>query len=110
MSIAVVGSGIAGLSSTYHLRKYSDDTKVSLFESAERIGGHAYPFKTRDGDMVDLGFMVCNHVTYPNLMEVRMCEERNDELRRHVYRRSDINIRLRSVCASLYCYQLHHCV
>ncbi|GMH52364.1 hypothetical protein TrST_g6582 [Triparma strigata] len=69
MSVAVIGSGIAGLSSTYHLRKYSSSTKVSLFESSERIGGHAYPFKTREGDMVDLGFMVCNHVTYPNLME-----------------------------------------
>ena len=42
---------------------------MSLFESAERIGGHAYPFTTKDGVVVDLGFMVCNHVTYPNLME-----------------------------------------
>ena len=42
MKIAVVGSGISGLSSAYYLSKKH---KVDLFERDDHFGGHAYTLK-----------------------------------------------------------------
>ena len=69
MKIAVIGSGISGLSSAYYLsKKY----KVDLFEKQDRFGGHSYTLDVAYGDKekvaVDIGFMVFNKVTYPNLI------------------------------------------
>jgi uncharacterized protein len=69
MKIAVVGSGISGLSSAYYLsKKY----KVDLFEKQDRFGGHSYTLDIELADKekvaVDIGFMVFNKVTYPNLI------------------------------------------
>ena len=69
MKIAVVGSGISGLSSAYYLSKKH---KVDLFEKQDRFGGHSYTleveFKDSQKVAVDIGFMVFNKVTYPNLI------------------------------------------
>ena len=69
MKIAVVGSGISGLSSAYYLSKKH---KVDLFEKQHRFGGHSYTldveFKEKEKVAVDIGFMVFNKVTYPNLI------------------------------------------
>nr|WP_267633747.1 FAD-dependent oxidoreductase [Frigidibacter sp. RF13] len=64
--IAIVGSGISGLSAAYYL---SPDHDVTLFEAAHRLGGHARTVLAgRNGDQpVDTGFIVFNYVTYPNL-------------------------------------------
>ena len=61
--IAVVGSGVAGLTAAYVLQR-SDD--VTLFEADDRLGGHAH---THDvgGLAVDSGFIVHNDRTYPLL-------------------------------------------
>jgi len=64
---AVVGSGIAGLSAA---RALSAHGQVTLFEAAERFGGHAHTVDlTVDGVRhgVDTGFLVFNHGTYPAL-------------------------------------------
>ena len=69
MKIAVIGSGISGLSSAYYLSKKH---KVDLFEKQDRFGGHSYTLDVAYGDKekvaVDIGFMVFNKVTYPNLI------------------------------------------
>jgi len=65
--IAVIGSGIAGLSAAWLLsRRY----RVSLFDSAERLGGHSHTVEVGAGPQrvaVDTGFVVFNESTYPNL-------------------------------------------
>ena len=69
MKIAVIGSGISGLSSAYYLSKKH---KVDLFEKADRFGGHSYTldvvYKNNQKVQVDIGFMVFNKDTYPNLI------------------------------------------
>jgi predicted NAD/FAD-binding protein len=66
--IAVVGSGIAGLSCAWLLSKHHD---VTLFEADDRIGGHS---NTVDAPTptapvaVDTGFIVYNSDNYPNLV------------------------------------------
>ncbi|MGH3375871.1 MAG: NAD(P)/FAD-dependent oxidoreductase [Actinoallomurus sp.] len=63
MRIAVIGSGVAGLSAAYVLARTCD---VTLFEADDRLGGHAH---THDvgGLAVDSGFIVHNDQTYPLL-------------------------------------------
>lgn len=63
MKIAVVGTGIAGLSAAWLLAQRHD---VTVFEAEARIGGHCH---TVDGGgaPVDTGFIVYNETTYPNL-------------------------------------------
>jgi predicted NAD/FAD-binding protein len=69
MKIAVIGSGISGLTSAYYLSKKH---KVDLFEKQDRFGGHSYTLDIKLNDKekvaVDIGFMVFNKVTYPNLI------------------------------------------
>ena len=69
MKIAVIGSGISGLSSAYYLSKKH---KVDLFEKQDRFGGHSYTLdinlNEKEKVAVDAGFMVFNKITYPNLI------------------------------------------
>ena len=62
LDIAVIGSGIAGLSAAWLLSKRH---RVTLYEADHRIGGHSH---TREvaGVPVDTGFIVYNEQTYPN--------------------------------------------
>ena len=68
MKIAVIGSGISGLSAAYYLsKKY----KVDLFEQEDYFGGHSYTYDIKNQKKtipVDLGFIVFNELTYPNLL------------------------------------------
>jgi NADPH-dependent 2,4-dienoyl-CoA reductase/sulfur reductase-like enzyme len=57
--IAVIGSGIAGLSAAYHLAKHGQNVQVEVFEKESCIGGHEMPLETQFGT-IDLGFMVRN--------------------------------------------------
>ena len=62
-SIAVIGSGISGLSAAWLLHPGHD---VQVFEAAPRIGGHSNTL-TVAGHAVDTGFIVYNEPAYPNL-------------------------------------------
>jgi predicted NAD/FAD-binding protein/cyclopropane fatty-acyl-phospholipid synthase-like methyltransferase/DUF1365 family protein len=66
--VVVVGSGIAGLAAVRTLAKHGCD--VTLVEADDRLGGHARTVETPAGERVDVGFMVMNEVTYPNLVRL----------------------------------------
>ncbi|XP_078427785.1 uncharacterized protein LOC144700210 isoform X2 [Wolffia australiana] len=68
MRVAVVGAGVSGLAAAYAL-VVSGEAEVVLYESEEYLGGHARTVAA-DGVDLDLGFMVFNRVTYPNMMEM----------------------------------------
>lgn len=61
--IAVVGTGIAGLSAAWLLSTHHD---VTVFEADARVGGHCHTLDTGFA-RVDTGFIVYNETTYPNL-------------------------------------------
>ena len=70
--IAVIGSGISGLSTAYHLRNQAD---VTLFEAGSYFGGHTHTvdvtLQSPQGMVthgVDTGFLVFNERTYPGLI------------------------------------------
>jgi len=70
--IAVIGSGISGLSAAYHLRNQAD---VTLFEADSYFGGHTHTvdvtLPSPQGMVthgVDTGFLVFNERTYPGLI------------------------------------------
>lgn len=68
--IAVVGSGIAGLSAAWRLSSPDHRHEVTLFEAGRHFGGHAHTVDlSLDGvsQGVDTGFLVFNHRTYPLL-------------------------------------------
>lgn len=67
LRIAVVGGGVAGLGAAWSLSRGHD---VTLFEAADRLGGHAHTVDVRTDDRVlpvDTGFLVYNERTYPHL-------------------------------------------
>jgi predicted NAD/FAD-binding protein len=63
LRIAVVGSGISGLSAAWLLSRRHE---VTLFEGDGRVGGHIHTVEVA-GTPVDTGFIVYNETTYPNL-------------------------------------------
>ena len=68
MKIAVVGSGISGLSAAYYLSKKHH---VDLYEKEDHFGGHSHTIDLtfdKQKISVDIGFIVFNFETYPNLI------------------------------------------
>lgn len=69
--VAVVGSGVAGLTAAYVLQREFD---VTLYEADDRLGGHAHTHDQVDAhgvlQRVDTGFIVHNRRTYPHLLRL----------------------------------------
>ncbi|MCF3960555.1 NAD(P)/FAD-dependent oxidoreductase [Streptomyces fuscigenes] len=69
---AVVGSGVAGLTAAYILRRGGH--AVTLYEADHRLGGHAHTHAVPSADgrihHVDSGFIVHNARTYPYLLRL----------------------------------------
>ncbi len=70
-SVAVIGAGVSGLTAAYLLSRTHD---VTLFEAADRLGGHAHTHDVLASDgrhhAVDSGFIVHNDTTYPWLRKL----------------------------------------
>lgn len=69
-SLAIIGTGIAGMAAGHLLKhKYN----ITFFEKNDYVGGHTNTINVdEDGTPIniDTGFMVFNHVTYPNLTKL----------------------------------------
>lgn len=71
--IAVVGSGISGVSAAWLLRDCAD---VHLYEALDRFGGHTHTFDVEENGQtvsIDTGFMVYNQPNYPVLTALFDC-------------------------------------
>lgn len=70
-SVAVIGSGVSGLTAAFVLRR---NAEVTLFERDLRFGGHAHthtvPQRTGKPANIDSGFIVHNERTYPTLLRL----------------------------------------
>lgn len=65
LRVAVIGVGVAGLVAARTLALAGVD--VVIYEKEDNVGGHARTVYV-DGIALDLGFMVFNRVTYPNML------------------------------------------
>ena len=69
--VAVIGSGVAGLTAAYVLNQRD---QVTVFEADKRLGGHAHTHDVRQTDGstlgIDTGFIVHNNRTYPTLLRL----------------------------------------
>ena len=73
--IAIIGSGISGLSAAYFLR---ENFEITLFEKNAYFGGHANSVNVKLKNLknqdevfpVDTGFLVFNERTYPGLIDL----------------------------------------
>lgn len=70
MKIAIIGSGISGLTAAYLL---AGDHEITLFEADSRLGGHTHTHEIEaEGQswQIDSGFIVFNDRTYPNFIRL----------------------------------------
>jgi predicted NAD/FAD-binding protein len=70
MKIAVIGTGISGLTAAYLLHKHHS---ISVFEKADRLGGHTATMDINISGKhyaIDTGFIVYNDWTYPTFIKL----------------------------------------
>ena len=70
MKIAIIGSGISGLTAAYLLNRQHD---IQVFEASSWIGGHTHTVDVEvngRGYAIDTGFIVFNDWTYPNFIRL----------------------------------------
>jgi len=82
-SIAIIGSGIAGLTVADGLHPHCN---ITVYEAESWVGGHTHTVDVEDGTerlAVDTGFIVCNDWTYPNFLAL---------LRKHGLKTQDSNM------------------
>jgi predicted NAD/FAD-binding protein len=80
--LGIVGTGIAGLGAAWLLRKH---LAITIYEQQSHLGGHTNTITVDENGRavpIDTGFMVFNHVTYPNLTrlftELNVATKRTD--------------------------------
>ena len=73
LRVAIIGAGVSGLTAAYYLSK-NTCWDVTVFESRDRIGGHAHAHELVDDSgrnfVVDTGFIVFNDRNYPNFRQL----------------------------------------
>ena len=70
MKVAIVGSGISGLTCAYIL---NNDHDITIFEKNDYVGGHTHTHQIEYGGeefSIDSGFIVYNEWTYPNFIKI----------------------------------------
>ena len=70
MKVAIIGSGISGLTVAYLLHKKHD---ITVFEANDYVGGHTHTHQIKQNNKlwnVDSGFIVYNEKTYPNFISL----------------------------------------
>jgi predicted NAD/FAD-binding protein len=70
VNIAIVGSGISGLTSAWLLNRVHD---ITVFEADDWIGGHTHTVNVSVNGKryaIDTGFIVFNDWTYPNFIKL----------------------------------------
>ncbi|EED88129.1 predicted protein, partial [Thalassiosira pseudonana CCMP1335] len=65
--VAIIGAGVSGLATAWHLHAASNNVDVHIFESDTRLGGHAHTLTLDNEVDIDCGFMVYNPSNYPNM-------------------------------------------
>ena len=95
--LAIIGTGISGLACGHFLQK---DFDIHLYDQNEHIGGHSLTVEAKESTKqipIDMGFMVFNKKTYPNLTRLF------DELRVH-YKNSNMSFSVQHLAQNLeYC-------
>lgn len=69
-SLAIVGTGIAGMGCAHYLK---NQYNIDLYEQNNYVGGHTNTVDVQEKDRtvaVDTGFIVFNYQTYPNLVKL----------------------------------------
>ncbi len=68
-NIAIIGTGIAGLTCGYYLSRFYD---ITVFERNDYIGGHTHTVEVDNWEnaAIDTGFIVFNDRTYPNFIKL----------------------------------------
>ena len=67
--VVIIGSGISGLSTCWHLRNHA---KITVIEKANYLGGHTHTHRLNIDEkpiQIDSGFIVFNDRTYPGLRD-----------------------------------------
>ena len=88
MRVAVIGSGVSGLTAAYVISRRH---RVTLYEKDDRFGGHAHTVAVAGahGEVgLDTGFIVHNERTYPHLLRLFRRAGRRNPGKRHVLRRA----------------------
>lgn len=70
MKIAIIGSGISGLTAAYYLHAHHD---ITVYEANPYVGGHTNTLDVEFGGeshRIDTGFIVFNDWTYPNYIRI----------------------------------------
>ena len=69
--VAIIGTGISGLTCGYYLSRANRD--VTLYEAADYIGGHTHTVDAEyngEQSRIDTGFIVFNDRTYPRFIQM----------------------------------------